>query len=501
MFRFVSKRQASSQPGITSPRRAASAVLASALTLGALQAGAALPVASAQDAAPAAPTTTAAPAAAPQPAPTLSPADPNLPGSVLLAQRIPVEPGFPLPETLPGVYNPNDPFYLRPADMPSKPGSLIRTQPAPQLLNSFANGGPGSAQKILYTSINKDGRAVPVSGFVLEPAVPWTGGGPVPTIVMAPGTRGQADVCAPSRGAALIAGLNPNNLSLNINYELPVMYAASAMGMRVVATDLIGLGTEGVHTFADTIDEGHAVIDAARAGLAAAGAPADAPVGFYGYSQGGGASAAGAELAGTYAPELNLKGTYAGAPPSNLYDVTKSVDGNLIMGVLGYALNGQLEHYPGMASIVDEEFNEDGKRYLKETKERCIPDTVLAYGLTDSRRLTRTGESFNQILDRRADLREILGSQQLGKRKLNAPMMVANGVYDDTIPFQQARVMAKNYCGLGGTVEFVSSDIPSLIPKSALNHGFSLFERTPAALQYMVDRFSNRPAPSNCSSL
>nr|WP_306307300.1 lipase family protein [Nocardia takedensis] len=107
------------------------------------------------------------------------------------------------------------------------------------------------------------------------------------------------------------------------------------MGARVLVVDYIGLGTPGIHTFANRIEGAHAVLDAARAANALAGVDADAPVVFWGYSQGGGATAAAAEMQPTYAPELNLKGTWAGGPVADLAAILERIDGALIGGVVG----------------------------------------------------------------------------------------------------------------------------------------------------------------------
>ena len=94
-----------------------------------------------------------------------------------------------------------------------------------------------------------------------------------------------------------------------------------AAGVAVVFTDYIGLGTlDRVHSYVNRVDEGHAVLDAARAaqqlaviGVPRVDVPDDGPVGIYGYSQGGGASAAAVELQPSYASELKLKGAAVGA--------------------------------------------------------------------------------------------------------------------------------------------------------------------------------------------
>ncbi|GAB4979046.1 hypothetical protein MAHJHV60_47410 [Mycobacterium avium subsp. hominissuis] len=49
---------------------------------------------------------------------------------------------------------------------------------------------------------------------------------------------------------------------------------------------------------------------------------------FWGYSQGGGATASAAELAAQYVPELHIVGTYAGAPPADLKELLPYADGS-----------------------------------------------------------------------------------------------------------------------------------------------------------------------------
>ncbi|GAA5016565.1 hypothetical protein GCM10023335_42410 [Streptomyces siamensis] len=83
----------------------------------------------------------------------------------------------------------------------------------------------------------------------------------------------------------------------------------------MVVTDYVGLGaTDRLHAYVNRLDGGHALLDAVRAtrALPTASITEQSRVGLYGYSQGGGASAAAAGLQPSYAPELTLSGTYAG---------------------------------------------------------------------------------------------------------------------------------------------------------------------------------------------
>jgi len=69
-------------------------------------------------------------------------------------------PGVPpsLVESDPTIAQPaTDSFYTPPAEIPDNPGSLIRSQFAPQLLDAFDVGdAPGRADKILFTSLHPE---------------------------------------------------------------------------------------------------------------------------------------------------------------------------------------------------------------------------------------------------------------------------------------------------------------------------------------------------------
>ena len=121
------------------------------------------------------------------------------------------------------------------------------------------------------------GRGREVGGIVVVPDVPWEHAGQRPTVVVAPGTVEQADKCAPSATYGEPGGGQ-------ISQVQPLL----EQGFRVVVSDYIGLGAPGVHTYANRLDQGQTFLDAARAGLAIDGLPADSPVAFWGYSQGGG---------------------------------------------------------------------------------------------------------------------------------------------------------------------------------------------------------------------
>jgi len=89
-------------------------------------------------------------------------------------------------------------------------------------------------------------------------------------------------------------------------------------GVVVAATDYQGLGTPGLARTTIGLSAGHAVLDVARAARGLDGAGASGRVVLHGHSEGGHATLWAAELAGAYAPELQVLGVAASAPGAEL---------------------------------------------------------------------------------------------------------------------------------------------------------------------------------------
>ena len=113
-------------------------------------------------------------------------------------------------------------------------------------------------------------------------------------------------------------------------------------------SDYQGLGTPGPHTYMVGPAQGRAVLDIARAAqrLPGTGLSSSSPVGLMGYSQGGGAAGWAAELAATYAPELQVKGSVLGGVPGDLTATAEFLDGSLFVAFALMASLGLDAAYP-----------------------------------------------------------------------------------------------------------------------------------------------------------
>lgn len=393
-------------------------------------------------------------------------------------------------------------FYTPPDPLPEgSSGDLIRSEPMRIVYEPSGQlgGWVAHATRIMYRSSDTHGNPTAVTGTYFEPERPWPGNGPRPLIGMAPGTQGQGDQCAPSRlfgqGIHFSSGLD-----IVLGYEELFVATMVARGFAVVVTDYEGLGTPGVHTYDNRLAEAHALLDAVRAARRLPGTSLthDGPAALWGYSQGGGASAAAAELASQYAPELRLVGTYSGAPPADLSIMLPFVDGSAFVGVIGYVLNGAIEAHPELEPTIRAALTPNGENLLARTKDQCGPETFLEFGFH------RLGEYFvgdPLQLGLNPDLNRLLAAQRIGEQEPNAPVFIDSNRFDSLVPWEGAHQLALDWCARGADVEFWTNEQPPFLNKLVINHGLTYFVDGERALQWVADRFNGVPTTPNCAAL
>ncbi|MFE3546413.1 lipase family protein [Nocardia sp. NPDC059177] len=395
-------------------------------------------------------------------------------------------------------------FYTPPASFAETPGSVIRTASMP-ILQAVpgVTGWPVPAQRVLYTSLTQDDEPVAVSGVYIEANRPWSGAGERPTVIIAPGTTGQGDQCAISKAFPLGMYIDPANPSLSANQELASAAVWNALGARVFVTDYIGMGTPGVHTYVNRVEQAHAVLDAARAANTLSGTGPDTPLALWGYSQGGGATAAATELAPQYAPELNVRGTWAGGPTADLTAVIDEIDGALIAGVIGMAVNGFIARYPDLRGELDSRLSPTGAALLDEAAVSCIADVIFKHPFVRTTDMTIDHRPIMQHLLEVPAAREILAAQRIGNLRPPTPVLITSGINDDTVPYGQARQLAVDWCDQGATVTFRSNTLPPILPGATIpNHfGPQIIDGygPDNAFQYLLDRFADKPLPEGCT--
>lgn len=320
-------------------------------------------------------------------------------------------------------------FYDAPVvDLDSyAPGSIVRREPVPQLdiLGS-------RTERILYRSTDPRDRAVAVSGLLVTPTAAWTGPGARPVIAFAPGSYGIADRCSGSS-------------ELGLTTTMPALLPLLAQGYQVVTTDYQGLGTPGEYEFLGRIASARALLDSARAAVG----EADVPVVLYGYSAGGVASAAAAELAPAYAPDLSVVGAFVGAAPTDPVLRAEGQDGTDTAATMLYTIVGLIGAHPERAGEIRALFNERGLAALDAAQNFCTVD-ALTYGSLRSEDLTADGRSLSELM-----LGPVLGpltaANAVGFTAPAASVMIVHGVHDRSVQIEQSRLLAERWRAAGVT--------------------------------------------------
>ncbi|MDH6291975.1 lipase family protein [Rhodococcus opacus] len=395
----------------------------------------------------------------------------------------------------------NDDFYRAPVPLPShRNGDLIKSEAAGLFGGTpiAALAAPATATRIMYQSADTFGVPIATTGIVLNPTIPWTGPGRRPLVSYAVGTHGAGDACAPSR--LLTEGITFDGSGMPfVESQILDIHGLLARGMAVVVTDYQGLGTSAGHTYLQPLPEAHAVLDAARAALRLGVVPPDAPIGIWGYSQGGGAAGGAAEQAHSYAPELNLKGTVVGAPPVNVASTLRNVDGKALSGVIGFFLNGLFVSHPEFTPRITAMLNPAGIDFLHATAQQCDASLAL-WASCSTRDFTTNGQSIIDRLEADPDIRSVLDGYVLGGSTPANPVLIVQNTNDDVVVPAQTRELAATWCSHGATVDYPSViDTPPLLPQAGLvGHAWGILG-TNVAVQWLADRFDGIAAPSTCA--
>ncbi|WP_082972603.1 lipase family protein [Mycobacterium sp. 1245852.3] len=395
-------------------------------------------------------------------------------------------------------------FYTPPNPMPAgKPGDLIRTEPTHLVLEPSGKLGAfvGTGTRIMYRSTDAQGNPVAVTGTYIEPDPPWPGKGPRPLIAYAVGPYGVGEQCAPSR--LFDQGIHfSQGFDLTLNYEEGFIATLLARGFAIVVTDGVGEGIHGPASpeFLIRIPAGTALIDAARAAQKLPGTSLDphGPVAFWGWASGGQASLAAAELVSSYAPELNVAGTYANAPLTNVAEAIPGVDGNFLAVLTGYLLRGIQAAYPPTEQPIWDALTPRGVQMLDWSGHTCLVQGGVDYAFRHIQFWFK--DDPNQIFST-DPFKSILAAQRVGNLKPKGPVYISHNRWDPLAPYTSARDTATDWCKKGADVQLWTNEQPPLFNKLDINILLPQFVDGERSMAWLTDRFNGVPTTPNCAEL
>ena len=355
----------------------------------------------------------------------------------------------------------------------SGPGSLVSAVTLPNIDDSIRSVG-ATAVKVIYRSTNGiDGTPTEVSGTVFESNDAAPAGGRK-AVVLAHGTSGILEECAPSRSSDL-AGMAGGVASF------------LKLGFAVAVPDYQGLGAPGAHPYLDSTTAAYNVIDSVKA-LRATFGDVSSEWAAYGGSQGGGATWAANEQAGQYGNGLDLVGTISAVPAANFVPYVDLAEEQklspdqmaayiwVLMGIERTRPDFQIDLYrSGTAEkywdVLSGCAGEKGVKRNAALKEVSSADLVPA-----NAQAARS-------------LKKIMAEMGVPQRRADAPMLVFYGGKDEFFDPAWTRGAIRRACEKGSVIEAVYQP----------NKGHGDID-TSSFVEWLGDRFSGKtPVPNNCA--
>jgi hypothetical protein len=195
-----------------------------------------------------------------------------------------------------------DAFYDPPADVPSRPGALLRSEPLKDVTLPAGMRG----WRILYTTSVNDSTPAPAVATVFAPTEQPARLRPV--ITWEHGTTGLLQKCMPSLVSAPTVGI-------------PALDQIVRAGWVIVATDYSFAEKGGPHPYLIGEGEARAGLDSVRAARQMPELTLDDRTVVWGHAQGGHSALWTGIVGPRYAPDVNVAGVAAIAPAANMANI------------------------------------------------------------------------------------------------------------------------------------------------------------------------------------
>ena len=348
-------------------------------------------------------------------------------------------------------------------------GRLVDARPMP--------GAPAGshAWRVRYWTSSDRSRPIEVTGIVVSPDGPAPPRGR-PVLAWAHGSWGVAEKCAPS-------------LSANVFAATPGLTEAIARGYTVVAPDYPGLGSATTHAYLGGVSTARSVLDSVRAARDLRGAGASSRFAVWGESQGGHAALWTGQLARSYAPDLQLVGVAAAAPPTDLVENLRAGSDPSIRAFLtAFTADSWSRHFGAPLATL-------GNRSTQGVITRLARNNCITLGAKP-----KLGTVLGVLVLRRdlksVDLGRIQPWARIARenspsdRPYGVPLLIAQNPGDVIVAPSVTHDFARRLCRGGATVRWV--------PITGEGHQTSARDTVAVTLDWIDARFAGRPAPSDC---
>jgi pimeloyl-ACP methyl ester carboxylesterase len=263
-------------------------------------------------------------------------------------------------------------------------------------------------------------------------------------------------------------------------FELLLVAAALAEGWAVSIPD--HGGPHGV--FGAPLEPGYCVLDGLRAALnfAPLDLSSSAPVGLWGYSGGGLATAWAAEMHAGYARELNMVGAVLGSPVGDLGHTYHRLNGKFFSGLPAMVVAALMHSYPDLKRVIEDHATVKGQAMFEQLKTMTTAQAVIRLIKNDM--ATMLDRPLDEILDL-PEVQHVFDNIKLGVAAPTMPVLIVQAAHDRIVSVDDIDALAHTYSAGGTDVTYHRDKFCEHI----LLHPLS----APMALGWLRDRFAGRP--------
>src|ERR1700761_7328156 len=369
----------------------------------------------------------------------------------------------------------DDPFYQPPLGFQhAEPGTVLRSRDV-ELAFLGLIPQPVKAVQLLYRTMDMNGEPEASATTLIVPAdlAPER---PCPLLSYQCAIDAMSSRCFPSyalrRRAKAMGAIS--------QFELFLITAAVAEGWAVSVPDHEGLrGMWGA-----PFEPGYRVLDGIRAAMSSdriALSPS-APIGLWGYSGGGLASAWAAEICGDYAPELDIVGAVLGSPVGDLGNTFRRLNGKFFAGLPALVVAALAHVYPELDRVIKEHTSDEGRALLDSLEKMTTVEAVIR--MAGKNMGDYLEEPLEDILST-PEVSHVFQTIKLGAVVPTPPVLIVQAVHDYLIDVKDIDELADTYSAGGADVSY---------HRDAFNEHMLLHPLSaPMTLRWLTDRFARRP--------
>jgi pimeloyl-ACP methyl ester carboxylesterase len=361
-----------------------------------------------------------------------------------------------------------DEFYDPPSDMSRQPGALLRSE----LLKDAILPAGIRGWRILYATTVDDSTPATAVATVFAPTDPPAG--PRPVIAWEHATTGLLQKCMPSLLSASTKGI-------------PWRDRMVMAGWVVIATDYSFAEKGGPHPYLIGEGEARAALDSVRAAQHMPELTLDKRMVVWGYSQGGHAALWTGIVGPRYAPDLEILGVAAIAPPANIKKIlAMNVEADKRFGP--YLALSYSRFYPDIT--FEQTLRPEALDAARQIVNLCdfVPpeDAERIEALAATFDGPALATSSNKALQARLE-------QNAADGPIQAPVVTAQGLSDIVVPPSATDAYVEERCSAGQRLEYWTF--------AGRDHFTIVQPGTPLEellIKWTTARFANEPQASGC---